>query len=99
MLTKNQILNFLKENKTYFKERFHLTKIGLIGSFATDTATEKSDVDLIIEFEPGTQNLFGIEYDLREYVKKKFDKSVDFCHAKYIKPYAKEIILKQAIYV
>ncbi len=33
--------------------RLGVTKLGLFGSFARNEATEKSDVDFLVEFEPG----------------------------------------------
>lgn len=46
-MTKNQILNFLATHKTEFKEKYQVAKIGLFGSYALDTQTEKSDIDCI----------------------------------------------------
>ena len=45
MLTRDDILQFLRDNKERFAEQYGVTKIGLFGSFARDEATEESDVD------------------------------------------------------
>lgn len=59
MLTKNDILQFLGDNKDYLSTKFHIVKIGLFGSFARDEAVENSDIDLIIELEENTPDIFS----------------------------------------
>ena len=36
MTTKGEILDFLAQNKEYFREKYGITKIGLFGSYAKD---------------------------------------------------------------
>jgi len=57
MLTSNDIIKFLRENKPVFKNRFHCEKIGLFGSFARNEQTDKSDIDILVVYEPDTPNL------------------------------------------
>ena len=49
--TKATILDCLRQNYDYLSRQYHVKKIGLFGSFSTETATATSDVDLLIEFE------------------------------------------------
>ena len=49
--TQDTILNCLRQNLATFKVQYHIKTIGLFGSFATETATPISDVDLVIEFD------------------------------------------------
>jgi predicted nucleotidyltransferase len=58
MNKKAEILNYLAENKIAFKKEFGLIKIGLIGSYAKNQNNNLSDIDLIVEFEPDTENAF-----------------------------------------
>ncbi|TAL58370.1 MAG: hypothetical protein EPN85_11735 [Bacteroidetes bacterium] len=99
MSNKEEILQFLKNNKIVLSERFHLTKIGLFGSFARGDQKPTSDVDILIEPEDEAKNIFDLEYDLRELLKKQFNRNVDICEEKYIKSYFKPYILRDAIYV
>ncbi len=99
MLTKQDILSFLRDNKEYLQKHFHLTKVGIFGSFARGEEKQDSDIDLLIEMEEGTKNIFDLKWELREFLKNKFKREVDICGEKYIKPYAKSYILKDAIYV
>lgn len=57
MTKKEDILAFLSEKKAEFFAEYQLVKLGLFGSFARNEETEKSDIDLIIEFQPNTENL------------------------------------------
>jgi predicted nucleotidyltransferase len=97
--TKDKILAFLKEQKPYLNKTFDLDKIGLFGSFATENDTPESDIDLIVEFKHGTLNIFEKKQLLRNLIFEKFNRSVDVAREKYLKPYYKQQILKEAIYV
>ncbi|MCI5131668.1 MAG: hypothetical protein D3904_09120, partial [Candidatus Electrothrix sp. EH2] len=50
-LPKEQITKKLKDNYPYFAAEFGLKKIGLFGSYAKGTQQDKSDIDLIVDFE------------------------------------------------
>ena len=99
MNTKEEILQFLINNKIFLSEKFHLKKIGLFGSFARGDQKPTSDVDILIELEDGTKNIFDLEYDLKELLKKQFNRDVDLIREKYIKSYFKPLILRDTIYV
>ncbi|QQS28917.1 MAG: nucleotidyltransferase domain-containing protein [Sphingobacteriales bacterium] len=99
MIKRDEILSFLKENKELLFSECQLVKIGLFGSFSRNEGTEDSDIDLIIEFQPNTQNLSEKKSKIKSMVSKKFDREVDLCREKYIKPYFKNQILQSAIYV
>ncbi|MBI4931002.1 MAG: nucleotidyltransferase family protein [Bacteroidetes bacterium] len=99
MNTKEEIIQFLRNNKNFLREKFHLTKIGVFGSFARGDQKPNSDVDILIELEEEAKNIFDLEYDLRELLKKQFNRNVDICEEKYIKSYFKPYILRDAIYV
>jgi len=99
MLTQENILNFLSENKLFLREQFHVVKIGIFGSFARNEQNPDSDIDILIEMENNVSNVYDLKWNLREFLKNQFQRDVDICNSKHIKPYAKEYILKDAIYV
>ncbi len=99
MVTKEEILSYLRENKSQFFSDFQLIKLGLFGSFAQNDASELSDIDLIVEFQPNTENIFEKKEKLKASVQTRFNREVDLCREKYIKPYFKPQILQSAIYV
>ena len=99
MLDKSEILKFLSENIGELRTGYNVSKIGIFGSFARNEQTEKSDIDIIFEFKPGTTGVFEKKIKLKEYLQKSFNRDVDLCREKYIKPYVKNYLSREAIYV
>ena len=99
MIDTKSILNYLALNKPRLKQEYHLTKIGLFGSIARGDQSDKSDIDLVIEFEPNTPDLYSLKIKLKEEIKEKFDLHVDICRLKYIKPIFKKQIQSEVKYV
>ncbi len=97
MVLDEQILNYLKANMPRYKEIWGITDLALFGSFATGSYDTESDIDLLIEFEPNTVNLSEKKNQLRKELQERFNRSVDLCRFKYIKPYFRTQILEQAI--
>lgn len=99
MISKEDILAFLREKKEELFSDYHVTKLGLFGSFAKNENNDESDIDLLIEFEPNTENLTEKKSKIKDLVQSQFGLKVDLCREKYIKPYFKSQILQSAIYV
>ncbi len=57
MKSKEKILLFLVQNKDLFRDKYHIIRIGLFGSYARDEQNIDSDIDLLVEFEDDTQEL------------------------------------------
>lgn len=93
-----EIVSFIKENKSYLCKKYHLIKIGVFGSFARNEQDINSDIDLIIEFENNTDNIFEIKNELRQYFKDHFKRDVDIAREKYLKPRIKKEIAKETVY-
>ena len=72
MLTRENILQFLRDNKDRFAEQYGVTKIGLFGSFSRDEASEGSDVDVCVEMPP---HFFSVAA-VREELESSFKRSV-----------------------
>jgi uncharacterized protein len=98
MLTANDIIQSLTENKAYLRTHFYCAEIGLFGSFARNEQTDNSDIDFLVEYEPGTSNLYDVELELKKYLKKCFNREVDICAKKWIRPVFKPHVLKEVIY-
>ena len=96
-MTKETILEFLKENKPLLKERYHVTKIGLFGSYARDEATNESDIDIAVELN--SKNSFRSFFSLLYFLEEHFGKKIDLGIEHSLKPLAKKEILKEIIYV
>jgi predicted nucleotidyltransferase len=65
-------------------EQNGVTKAVLFGSYAKGTATEESDVDIMIDTEPSVRGWDF--YGIYEYVIEALGKEVDLVKSKLIKP-------------
>lgn len=99
MNTQKEILDFLRQNRKFLLENYHITKIGLFGSFAKNEQREHSDVDLLIDLEEGVENIHDLKLSLKNYLKNSLGRNVDLAREKYLKPYAKKYILRDVVYV
>lgn len=99
MISTKEILNYLRENKDYFKSELGIEKIGIFGSFANNKQNVKSDIDIIVEFKKNTIQIFEKKQLLRKMVEDKFNIKVDIATEKYLKPYIKKEILEETINV
>jgi uncharacterized protein len=74
MLTKHEIARILGKNRAYLASEYGVKRIGLFGSFAKETPTAISDVDLIVEFD----RPIGFRFvELADYLESLLGKSVD----------------------
>lgn len=68
MLSKNDILLFLKQYKRKHTDDYHISKLGIFGSYARGEANEQSDLDVVVDFEkPNLLNQSAIMLDLKEH--------------------------------
>ena len=95
-LDKSAVLNYLKEHTKEFQEKYQVEKIGLFGSYAKDTATEDSDIDIFVKMKPSLFDMVSI----KEQIEKDLNKKVDIIREhKNIKPLFLQIIQRDVIYV
>jgi len=99
MVNQSQILRYLSVNKQDIRQKYHLKKMGIFGSYARNEQTSKSDLDLLVEFEDNTPDLTDKKEFLRKEIQSVFHINVDICREKYIKPVFRQQILSDAIYV
>jgi len=99
MNERSNILNYLIVNKDRLMRDYHLTKIGLFGSISRADNNKSSDIDLVIEFEPETLDLYTLKHKLKQEIQSKFEMPVDICRLKYIKPIFRSQIQKDIKYV
>ncbi|NLW31122.1 MAG: hypothetical protein GXY77_06670 [Fibrobacter sp.] len=99
METRDEILEFLRENRELLKNHFYITKIGLFGSFARGEQTAQSDIDLIIELDAPDTDVHVLKNNIREFFISRFNRGVNLAREKYLRPYARDMILKEAIFV
>jgi uncharacterized protein len=99
MLDQNEIITFLSDQLPNLKAEYKISKIGIFGSFARNEQDDKSDIDILIEFKPGTMNIYEKKSKLKQSLINYFKRDVDLCREKYIKPHVKEYLKNEVIYV
>ena len=95
-MTKDDILQILKDQKEYIQKTYEVDKIGLFGSYAKDNPNESSDIDIYVEFKNKRfRNIAG----LWVYLEELYNKKVDLLHKhKHSKGAIFEAIQKEVIY-
>ena len=74
MMYLDSILDELKNLKPELSTKYFVDSIGLFGSITRNDFTDKSDIDIIVDFKKP----IGIEFvDLAEFLEKKFNRKVD----------------------
>lgn len=74
-MDRNEVIEILRSHKKDI-ERFGVKRIGIFGSFSRDEGGEHSDIDLVVEFEPG-KGTFRNFSSLVEYCEDLFGRPVD----------------------
>ena len=74
MLSTNEILEFLKQEKQNLNKEFGVIDIAVFGSFAKNENINSSDVDILVEFDKIS---FDKYIKLKIFLEKKFSINVD----------------------
>ena len=97
-LKREDILKYLRSRRSHLRQVYRVRRIAVIGSFARNEHHEESDVDLLVDIEPGTPGLFDLKRALRAELETEFGRPVDLASERYLKPYYREQILREAVY-
>ena len=90
-------IRILKERDDEIKSKFHVSSIGVFGSFARGEGRKESDVDVLVEFEEGFKT-FDNFMDLKYYLEDIFSRKVDLVTSNALKPQLRNDILQDVIY-
>lgn len=96
-MTREQILDFLRQHKQEMHDRFGVVKIGLFGSYARGEAREDSDVDIAVELEGDRlfRKFFALEFFLKESLQKEIDLGIEST----LKSIVRDRVIKEIHYV
>ncbi len=96
MIKRNHILEIIEDNR-YSLKRLGVKRIGIFGSFARNTSKKNSDIDVLVEFQPGKKT-FDNYMDIKELLEGLFKRKIDLVIREAIKSRIKSSILKDAQY-
>jgi predicted nucleotidyltransferase len=97
MYTTNQILAILRDKKEYLQKRYPISELGIFGSYARGDFNEKSDIDILVDFN---KRIDGFEYiRLAHDLEDTFKQKVDVVSRRGIKPQYLPYVEKSLIHV
>ena len=95
--TKAEVLDVLEKNKSKLNA-FGVRQFSLFGSFLYDQATDESDVDLIVEFEPDKKTFTNFS-NLVFFLEELLGRRVEVVTKESLSPYIGPHILREAEHV
>jgi uncharacterized protein len=98
MTGRDYILATIKTHKQDLS-KFGILNIGLFGSYVRNEQSDKSDIDILIDFDPDKENFdnYMAVYDLIEELFK--DKKIEIVTKNGLSPYIGPGILNEVVYV
>ena len=96
-LTLEDIQRILRTKKTYIEEQYHVKEIGVFGSYVKGNQTQRSDVDILIDFN---KTISAFSYvRLKDELTKLLGRKVDLVCKQALKPYVGKRILDEVQYL
>ena len=94
-----EVKAILKEHKAEVVKKYRVREIGIFGSFVRGEQKRRSDVDILVEFDP--RNIPGLLklIEMEIYLEKLLRKKVDLVRKGGIRPEMRKIILKEVVYI
>lgn len=94
--TKQDILHALDQNRSQLRT-LGVKRIGLFGSFLRGEQRSDSDIDLLVEFEPGRKT-FDTFMDLSFFLEEVLEHRIELVTTESLSPYIGPHILKEVEY-
>ena len=94
-MNKNIKIDIPYEKIVEFCKRHHIRKLSMFGSVLREDFRQDSDIDILVEFEPGHVHglaFFSMQDELSEIIGHK----VDLNTPKVLSPYFRDEVLKEA---
>jgi predicted nucleotidyltransferase len=91
-MNRKRALALLSRSKPELETRFGVTRLALFGSTARDTATGKSDVDVLVGFDgPATsKRYFGVQFYLEDLLGCPVDLVTEKALRPELRPYIEQ---------
>jgi uncharacterized protein len=98
-ITLEEVKKILKEHKAEVSRKYRVNEIGIFGSFVRGEQKNRSDIDILVEFEP--RNIPGLIklIEMEIYLEKLLRKKVDVVIKSGIRSELKKGILKEVVYI
>jgi uncharacterized protein len=96
--TTGELVEYLRDKKDFFHEKFGVTRMGVFGSFSKGRQNPRSDIDLVVEIEKNRKNIHTF-LQLRRLLERELSRKVDLGFEHSLKPMVRERIKGKVIYV
>ena len=96
-MTLEEIKAKISGNKKLLEEKYNIKSIGIFGSCVNDTLSKKSDIDILVEFSK-IPDIFEF-IKLEDFLTTLLGAKVDLVTKKALKPFIKETILNETVYI
>ena len=93
---KEEVLVMIRNHQEEIRE-LGVRRCGFFGSFVREQNTEQSDIDILVEFEPG-QKTFDNYMQLAFFLEELLGRDVDLVTVESLSPYIGPHILKEVEY-
>ena len=96
-MSRDEVLALLRAHKSVLERRFGIVDLALFGSFARDSATAGSDIDILVRFDgPATsKRYFGAQFYIEDLLGRSVDLVTDSALRRELRPYVE----REAIHV
>ena len=96
-VSRDEVLALLRAHKPVLERRFGIVGLALFGSFARDSATAASDIDILIRFDGPAdwRRYFGAQF----YIEDLFGRSVDLVTDKALRAELRPRVEREALHV
>ena len=98
MAERDEVLSILKHEIIDLKERFGVRRIGLFGSIIRNEASDKSDIDILVELDPASIS-YRKYLDFEIYLQSFFSRTIDIVTTDGLSPYIYPYISREVIWV
>lgn len=96
-MSRQEILHLITQFREERNSEFGIVRIGVFGSVARDSASDGSDVDVVVELsKPDLLRLVGIKQELEEILERPVD---IVRYRKQMNPFLKKRIDEDAVFV
>jgi uncharacterized protein len=94
--TKEQVFALLRECQAELR-RFGVRRCGLFGSFVRNQSRDRSDVDILVEFEPDKKTFDNFMH-MAFFLEDRFGRKVDLVTSESLSPYIGPHVLREVEY-
>lgn len=99
MKSLNEIKKILKTHEEDLKQRYGIKEMGIFGFSIRGEADEKSDIDIMVEFEPNARISLLDFIELENYLSDLLGVKVDLVEKSALKPRIARQVFKEVIYL